>query len=253
MLAALLAPHFVNEVLPSDSGWGQKPLLRRRLAAVLLVVSSTAALSASTGVVHAIEECRLEPGMPTPPGAKWLSRVNRDHRRCWFLSSSGGPRAQPHRSDSVRNRHIAGDTDAGRQDQQRNSDLQIASAPTSKPSVAVTAEPPAVMQVATPMVEQSSESAIPHSVPTIAYKVLTPSTQTVSGPTAVAARTAEPVPAGISKSNLDLLAGATAGLLFAGGVFHFRRRGHLRSGKRQHNRDECDRCYGARALTSEPS
>jgi hypothetical protein len=27
----------------------------------------------------------------------------------------------------------------------------------------------------------------------------------------------------------------------------------LRSGKRQHNRDECDRCYGARALTSEPS
>jgi hypothetical protein len=62
----------------------------------------------------------------------------------------------------------------------------------------------AVPQVAAPSVEQSSENLIPHSVPTIAYRLLPPGAQTVSRPTAVAARTVEPMPAGASKSNVVL-------------------------------------------------
>jgi hypothetical protein len=182
---------------------------------LLLVVSATPALSASTGIVQAVEECRLEPGWQAPPGSKWLSRINRDHHRCWFLSSSavGGHHTQLHRAAPVRSRHLAGDTDAVRQGQQRDSDLQTASAPKDKTDFAVTAEPPGVPQVGTPSVEQSSENLIPHSVPTIAYSLSPPSAQMVSGPTAVAARTAEQTPAGASESNMVLLAGAAAGLL----------------------------------------
>jgi hypothetical protein len=205
-------------------------LLRRRLPALLLLVISTAALSASTGIVQAIEECRLEPGVAAPSGSKWLFRVNRDHRRCWFLSSSGGHRGQPRRSASVRNRHLAGDADAARQGQLRQSDAQITSAPTSKPDVAMAAKPAAAPQVVTPSVEQFSENLIPRSVPTIAYRVLSHST--VSEPTAVAARTVQPPPTSTSHSNLVLLAGAAAGLIFAGGVFQFTRRGPMRARKR---------------------
>jgi len=197
----------------------------------LLVVSSTAVLSASTAIVQAAEECRLEPGVAAPSGSKWLYRVNRDHLRCWFLTSSGH-RVQARRSVSARNRQIAPDTAAGRQHQQRNNDLQIASAPTSTSDVAVTAEQPVVSQVVTPLIEQSSENLIPRSVPTIAYGMLSPSTPTVSGPTGVAARNAQPTPASTSNSNVVLLAGATAGLLFAGGVFYLTRRGLMRSSKR---------------------
>jgi hypothetical protein len=207
-------------------------LLRRGLPALLLVVSSTAALSASTGIVQAVEQCRLEPGVAAPSGSKWLYRVNRDHLRCWFLTSSGGHRAQARRSASVRNRHIAPDTAGGQQHQQRNNDLQIASAPTSTSDVAMTAEQPAVSQAVTRSVEQSSENLIPRSVPTIDYRVLSPSTPTVSGPASVAARGAQPAPASTSNSNVVLLAGAAAGLLFAGGVFYFTRRGLMRSSKR---------------------
>ena len=169
--------------------------------------------------------------MAAPSGSKWLYRVNRDHLRCWFLTSSGGHRAQARRSASVRNRHTAPDTAAGQQHQQRNNDLQIASAPASPSDVDVTAEQPPVSQLVTPSVEQSSENLIPRSVPTIAYSVLSPSTPTVSGPTGVA-RGAQPPPASTSNSNVVLLAGAAAGLLFAGGVFHFTRRGLMRSSKR---------------------
>ena len=96
----------------------------------------------------------------------------------------------------------------------------------------MTAEQPLVSQLVTPSVERSSENLIPRSVPTIAYSVLSPSTPTVSGPTGVAARGAQPPPASTSNSNVVLLAGAAAGLLFAGGVFHFTRRGLMRSSKR---------------------
>jgi hypothetical protein len=182
--------------------------------------------------VQAVEECRLEPGVPAPSGSKWLYRVNRDHRRCFFLSSSSGHRAQPRRSASIRSRHRAGDTDAVQEEQQRDSNQQIASAPTSKSVVVATTEPLAAAQVITPSVEQSSEKLIPRSVPTIAYRVLSPSALTVSEPTAVAARTVQPTPARTSNSNVALLAGAAAGLLFAGGIFHFTRHRLRRSGKR---------------------
>jgi hypothetical protein len=68
----------------------------------------------------------------------------------------------------------------------------------------------------------------PSSVPTIAYSLSLPSAQMVSKPTVVAARIAQQTPADASESNMVLLAGAAAGLLFAGGVFHFSRRVHLR-------------------------
>ena len=208
-------------------------MLRRRLVpALFLVVPAAAALSASSGVVQAVEECRLEPGMPAPSGSKWLHRMNRDHRQCWFLSSSGGHRAKPRRTASVRSRPLAADAGAVQQEQRRNSDQQMASVPTSKPDVAVTAAPSAVPQIAPPSVEQSSKNLIPLSIPTIPYKVPSPSAQAVSETTAIAARTVQPTPASTSDSNLVLLAGAAAGLSFAVGVFQFRRRGLTRSRKR---------------------
>jgi hypothetical protein len=203
-------------------------VLRRWLSpGLLLVLPVTAALSASTGIVQAIEECRLEPGWEAPPGSKWLSRINRDHHRCWFLSSRaiGGPDTQVRRAAPAKNRHLASDTDAVRQREQRYSDLQTASAPKDKTDIGVTAEPPGGPQVAPPSVDQSSKNLFPHSVPTIAYSLPPPSAQMVSRPTAVAAHTTERTPAAASESNMVLLAGAAAGLLFAGGVFHFARRG----------------------------
>jgi hypothetical protein len=122
--------------------------------------------------------------------------------------------------------------DAVRQDQQPDSDLQTASAPTDKANVAATAvvavasQPPALVaeqptlpQIAEPPVDPSSENRIARSVPTIAYRVTPPRVQIVSG---TAARSPER-PAGASKSNVVLLAGAAAGLLFAGGIFHVTR------------------------------
>ena len=115
------------------------------------------------------------------------------------------------------------------QDRQRDSDLQKASAQTGETDAAAAADPPAVPQVAAPSVAQSSETLVPRSVPTIAYRLPPPVEQTVPGPTVGAARSAAPMPAGASKSNVVLLAGAAAGLLFAGGVFHFTRRVRPRS------------------------
>jgi hypothetical protein len=209
-------------------GGDQTPLLRRRLVpALLLVVPSTAALSASAGIVHAVEECRLEPGWQAPAGSKWVRRINRDHRRCWFLSSkvTGGHHTQPRRSAPVSSRHFAGGKrEAMEQDQRRERDLKPGSPSISKTDVAVAAEPPSVPQSTTPSVEQSSANLIPHSVPTIAYKVLPTTTQTDSAPTVDPARVAERAPAGASNTNLVLLAGAAAAaLLFAGGTFHFTR------------------------------
>ena len=197
-------------------------MLRPQLVpALLLAVSAAAALSASADIVQAVEECRLEPGLAAPPGSKWLSRINRDHRRCWFLSSkAAGHHPQRPRAATVR--------DALRHDQQRDGDLQTASAPKDKTDIAVTAASQPVPQVTTASVERSSEHLFPSSVPTIAYSLSLPSAQMVSKPTVVAARIAQQTPADASESNMVLLAGAAAGLLFAGGVFHFSRRVHLR-------------------------
>jgi hypothetical protein len=202
-------------------------LKRRLVQAVLLVVAATTAVSASA-IVEAAEECRAKPGPTAPSGSRWLYRINRtDHRHCWFVSSKA---VSAHSQLSRKYRHVAGEPEAVRQDQQGGSDLKARSAPASETDVANAAEPPTAPQVAAPSVEPSSENLVAHSVPTIVYRLPPPSAQTVSGPTAVAARTVEPQPAGASKSNVVLLAGAAAlGLLFAAGAFHFTRHVHLRS------------------------
>ena len=188
---------FGYELSLQKMGGDQTPLLRRRLVpALLLVVPATAAVSASAGIVQAVEECRLEPGWSAPSGSKWLSRINRDHHRCWFLSSRAtGHHAQLPRARSVRNRHLAGDTEAARRDPRRDSDLQAASAPIGQIDVAVAAEPPAVLQSTTPPVGQSSANLTARSVPTIAYKVLPTAPKTVLAPTVGAAHVAERAPA----------------------------------------------------------
>ena len=87
-----------------------------------------------------------------------------------------------------------------------------------------------LLQVTAPSVEPSSENLAAHSVPTIVYRLPPHSAQPVSRPTAVAARTVEVQPAGASKTNVVLLAGAAVlGLLFAAVAFHVTRHVHLRS------------------------
>ena len=150
---------------------------------------------------------------------------------CWFLSSRAtGHHAQLSRARSVRNRHLAGDTEAARRDPRRYSDLQAASAPMGHTDVAVAAEPPAVLQSTTPPVGQSSANLTARSVPTIAYKVLPTTPKTVLAPTVGAVHVAERAPAQASTTNLVLLAGAAgAALLFAGGTFHFTRQTRRRA------------------------
>jgi hypothetical protein len=117
-----------------------------------------------------------------------------------------------------------------RQDQQGGSDLKARSAPASETDVAEVAESPTAPKVAAPSVGLSSENLVAHSVPIVAYKLPPPSAQTLSGPTAVAARTVEVQPAGASKTNVILLAGAAVlGLLFAAVAFHVTPHIHLRS------------------------
>ena len=112
-------------------------MLKHRLVqAVLLVVPATAGFIASATIVQAAEECRLKPGAAAPSGSRWLYRINADHRHCWHLSS----KTVTVRSQLTRGHHPrAADMDAVRQDQQPDSDLQTASAPTDKTNVAVTA------------------------------------------------------------------------------------------------------------------
>ena len=89
---------------------------------------------------------QVEPGSAAPPGSKWLYRINRaDHRHCWFLSSKAGG---PHSQLARRHRHLAGEEEAARQDQEGDSDQQAASAPISKNDVAEAVEPPTAPQVA---------------------------------------------------------------------------------------------------------
>ena len=89
----------------------------------------------------------------------------------------------------------------------------------------MTAEPPGGRKSPRLRLTNRRKVSFPHSVPTIAYSLPPPSAQMVSRPTAVAARTTERTPAAASELNMVLLAGAAAGLLFAGGVFHFARCG----------------------------
>jgi hypothetical protein len=205
-------------------------VLKRGLPAILLLVP-LAGLAASTGIVQAAEECRLEPGVTAPPGGKWLYRIDRDHHRCWFLGTSAGQRPQPHRSVTARNRHVPRDTDAGQQPQQRKADIQIASVQTSQSDIPLTVHPLAAPHAAPYSVEQSSDNLIARSVPTIAYKVQPASVQTALEPTAAPA--VQPTAASASNSAMVVLVAATAGLLFAAAVFSFSRRDFRRSRQRR--------------------
>ncbi len=198
-------------------------LKQQMVPALLLVVPATAALPASTGIAQALEGCRLEPGLETPPGSKWNYRVNRDHLRCWFLSSGvvRGHHSHSTRAASVGKHHLTASTAALGQDQRSAADLQTVSPP-GKTVIAVADESFAVPQTTTPSIEQSS-NLIPRSIPTIAYKALSTTPQTVLGPTVGAAPVAERTPASATNTDLAFLAGAAAALLVAGGTFHFRR------------------------------
>jgi hypothetical protein len=206
-------------------------LTHRLVQALLLAVTATVALPGSVSFVQAAEECRSKPGPTASSGSRWLYQINRtDHRHCWFLSSKA---VSTQSQSSRRYRHLAGESDAVRQDQQGGSDLKARSAPASETDVAEAAEPPTAPQIAAPSVGLSSENLVAHSVPSIVYRLPPPSAQPVSRPTAVAARTAHTVevqPAGASKTNVVLLAGAAVlGLLFAAVAFHVTRHVHLRS------------------------
>ena len=198
-------------------------LKHRLMRALLLGVPATAVLSMTTSVVQAAEECRQKPGSTAPSGSRWLYRINgADHRYCWFLSSNT---AITHSHPTHRYRHLIGDPDAARQDQQSESDP--AYAPTDNTDVDVASKLPVTSQGASPSIERSSDDLIPRSVPTIVYKLPPAGVQTVKEPTVPTQSVRTVTPAATSKSNVALLAGAAiAGLCFAGGVFHFTRRVH---------------------------
>ena len=198
----------------------------RLIQALLLGVPAAATFSMGVSIVQAAEECRLKPDSTAPSGSRWVYRINRaDHRHCWYLSSKAGI---THSHLAHRYRHLAGDPEAARQDQQGgDSDLQTAFAPPDKTDGAVAAKLPPMPQAATPSTEQPPDDLIPRSVSTIVYRLPTANAQTVTAPTVPAPSVRTMTPAATSKSNVVLLAGvAAAALCFAGGVFHFTRRVH---------------------------
>jgi hypothetical protein len=198
-------------------------LKHRLMRTLLLGVPAIAALSTTVSVVQATEECRLKPGSTAPSGSRWLYRIKpADHRHCWFLSSKA---AIAHSHPTHRYRHLAGDPEAARQDQQSENDP--ASAPSDNTAVDAASKLPVTSQAASPSIERSSDDLVPRSVPTVVYKLPPAGVQTVKEPTVPAQSLRTVTPAATSKSNVALLAGAAiAGLCFAGGVFHFTRRVH---------------------------
>jgi hypothetical protein len=196
----------------------------RLIRALLLGVPTAATFTVSVSIVQAAEECRPKPDSTAPSGSRWVYRINRsDHRHCWYLSSKAGI---THSHLAQRHRHLAGDPEAARLNQQAgDGDLQTAFAQPDKTNVAETATLPAMPQAATPPSEP--DGLIPRSVPTILYRLPTTSAQTVTAPTVPALAMQTVTPAATSKSNVVLLTGAAAAALcFAGGIFHFTRRVH---------------------------
>ena len=150
-------------------------LTHRLVQALLLAVTATVALPGSVSFVQAAEECRSKPGPTASSGSRWLYQINRtDHRHCWFLSSKA---VSTQSQSSRRYRHLAGESDAVRQDQQGGSDLKARSAPASETDVAEAAEPPTAPQIAAPSVGLWSENLVAHSVPTVVYKLPPPCRQ----------------------------------------------------------------------------
>jgi hypothetical protein len=172
--------------------------------------------------VKAVEECRLEPGMPAPTGSKWVRRINRDHRQCWFLSPNNGRRAQPHSVASIKHRH---DVDnAAVLQKHRSVDPQTASAPTSKLDDTPATEPPTESQAGISS-EQFSKDLNPRSVPTIAYRVQGTSAPIGLMPVArYAVSTQRASEGGASVPSMIVFAGAALGCLGASSVLWFARR-----------------------------
>jgi hypothetical protein len=157
-----------------------KVMKHRLIQALLLGVPAAATFSMGVSIVQAAEECRLKPDSTAPSGTRWVYRINRaDHRHCWHLSSKA---AITHTHLAHRYRHLSGDPEAARQDQQGgDSDLQTAFA--GKTDVAVAAKLPPMPQAATPSTEQPPDDLIPRSVSTIVYRLPTAGAQTVTAAT----------------------------------------------------------------------
>jgi hypothetical protein len=71
-------------------------LVQRLLPAILIVLLTTAALTAQTILVKAAaDECKTRPGSAAAPGTHWYYRVNHNNNlRCWYL----GPQPEAVRS-----------------------------------------------------------------------------------------------------------------------------------------------------------
>jgi hypothetical protein len=95
---------------------------QRLLPAILIVLPTTAALTAQTIVVEAAaDECKTRPGLAAAPGTHWYYRVNhKNNLRCWYLapqqeavrSHASGAISHVHRQpgrriSSVLSRHLA--------------------------------------------------------------------------------------------------------------------------------------------------
>jgi hypothetical protein len=198
-------------------------LKRGLVQAFLLVGPGIAALSAISTPIQAAEECRSRPGPTAPAGSRWLYWIDRaDHRHCWFLSSAAtGLNSQLSRS----HRHRARDLDAIREGQEHNSNLHAVAEATDNTDAAVSVQPSPGGRVAIPLVDQSSQNLVPRSVHTFVYRLSPPNAQTVTQQTVDAPKVPNGTPASASNLNVIFLAGtAAAGLIFAGGVFHFARR-----------------------------
>jgi hypothetical protein len=161
--------------------------------------------------------------MPAPTGSKWIRRINRYHRQCWFLSPNDGRRAQPHGVASMKHRH---DVDnAAVLQKHRSGDPQTASAPTSKlEDTPATIEPPTESQAGISS-EKLSKDSNPRSVPTIAYRVQGTSAPIGFMPVAAyAVSTQRASEGGASVPNMIVFAGAALGCLGAGSILWFARR-----------------------------
>ena len=185
--------------------------------ALLLVVSATAALWAGAEFVQAAEECKAKPGSTAPPGSGWYYRINRvDHRRCWFL---GTKNASAHFDG---HRQITADsTGTARQEQQADAQPQIAPSQIETTDEAPPAVSTPVAQAAATTPDAAAKYLVPHSVPTVTFRQLSPDARTPFEP-AVKATPAPEQPsarAGNSTPTLVALSEAAATcLLFVGGI-----------------------------------
>jgi len=185
--------------------------------ALLLVVSATAALWAGAEFVQAAEECKAKPGSTAPPGNGWYYRINRvDHRRCWFL---GTKNTSAHFDG---HRQITADsTGTARQEQQADAQPQIAPSQIETTDEAPPAVSTPVAQAAATTPDAAAKYLVPHSVPTVTFRQLSPDARTPFEP-AVKATPAPEQPsarAGNSTPTLVALSEAAATcLLFVGGI-----------------------------------